>query len=221
MGIYWFRKNSVASPDETEDVPIGLVLLVLYLLTLFQSEHDGHTVSATDILALVLGRNPFRHLLQYAQCFIRQKWVGRFHYLEVGQTAVFLYDKSDKNPAFDAFLFSLLGIMHLTCNEHITFCHVTWIGRHHFGGVVNSSVLWYSQYMLYGSADYTIRIDDGSHGDTRNQSHKDEHNQMAQVEEAAAQFGTQVLRTLEMVLRTVPTVMPRTSAISSTVSPSS
>ena len=78
MGVMRLLKNSAASPDEAEGVPIGLLLLVLYLLTLLyeialvQSEQDGHTVSTAHVLTLVLGRNPFGHLLQYTKCFIRQ-----------------------------------------------------------------------------------------------------------------------------------------------------
>ena len=109
--------------------------------TLIQSEQNGHAVSATDILTFVLCWYPFRHLLQYTKCFIRQKRVGSLDDLKVCQSSVFLYYEPNQYTSFDAFLFGFLRIMHLTCNEHITFCHVTWIGRHDLYVIIYSGVL--------------------------------------------------------------------------------
>ena len=45
--------------------------------------------------------------------------------------------------------------------------------------------------MFYGPAHHAIWMDGGCHGDTRNQSHENEHNQMTQVEETTAQLCSQ------------------------------
>ena len=111
---------------------------------LIQSEQNRHAVSTAHVLTLVLGRNPLGHLLQYTQGFIRQERVGSLDDLKVCQSSVFLYYEPNQYTSFNAFLFCFLRVMHLTCYEHITFCHVTWIRWHYFHYIIYSSVLWYS-----------------------------------------------------------------------------
>ena len=108
---------------------------------LIQSEQTRHAVSTAHVLTLVLGRNPLGHLLQYTQGFIRQERVGSLDDLKVCQTSVLLYDEANQHTSFNAFLFGFLRIMHLTCDEHITFCHVTRIGRHDLYVIIYSGVL--------------------------------------------------------------------------------
>ena len=69
MGVLRLLKNSAASPDEAEGVPIGLLLFtnfLLYEIKLLQSEHKRHFVSASHVATFLLGWLPAWHQMQDA-----------------------------------------------------------------------------------------------------------------------------------------------------------
>jgi len=131
MGVMRLLKSSAASPDEAEGVPIGLLLLVLYLLTLLYAENNRHTEVAADGTASILGRNPRFCLSQDTDSFFVENVVRSTQHFEIAEMPVLLHDKADYNTSFYPFRHGRIRVVYLGCKMPIKRIYIFAISRFH------------------------------------------------------------------------------------------